>query len=199
MSRGMSEIWKQFRRGGQAKAPPVAPAIRYTVHIDDNFHYMDEEQRVAAGAHDDLDSAVSACKRIVDRSLLHEYRPGMTADQLYGQYTSFGDDPFIRPAPPGTVLFSAWTYARQRCDEICSAGAAASAPLGGDICTAGAGRCMVASASCARAPGCATGGCVPCGPTLLTKSREGVVLGQMTRYHVPEPGSPLMDTLVFGF
>jgi hypothetical protein len=44
----------------------------------------------------------------------------MTAADLHDTYTSFGDDPFIRPAPDGEK-FSAWDYAKQRCDELCAA------------------------------------------------------------------------------
>ena len=47
--------------------------------------------------------------------------PNIAAD-LYYSYTSFGEDPFIRPSPRGE-RFSAWEYARQRCDEICANGA----------------------------------------------------------------------------
>jgi hypothetical protein len=32
---------------------------------------------------------------VVDLSLDHLYRPGMTAEALYSDYSSFGDDPFV--------------------------------------------------------------------------------------------------------
>ena len=48
-----------------------------------------------------------------------EHRPGMTAEQLYDRYTDFGRDPFLRSDDPKAPTFSAWTYAKQRCQETC--------------------------------------------------------------------------------
>ena len=56
--------------------------------------------------------------KIVDGELLHVYKKGVSAAELYNSYTSFGEDPFIRPSPRSR-RFSAWEYARQRCEEIC--------------------------------------------------------------------------------
>jgi hypothetical protein len=44
----------------------------------------------------------------------------MTSEELFKLYRSFGEDPFIR-ADPGAFdpPFSAWEFARQRCEEIC--------------------------------------------------------------------------------
>lgn len=94
---------------------------RYKIVIADNFHYMDESEYTDGGVFETYDDAVVACRELVDRSLAHEYKPEMTADELFKTYTSFGDDPFIVPlddAPAGE-RFSAWTYAGQRCREIC--------------------------------------------------------------------------------
>ena len=41
------------------------------------------------------DEAVAACRHLVEQSLAEHYKLGMTAGQLYAQYTSFGDDPFV--------------------------------------------------------------------------------------------------------
>ena len=58
-------------------------------------------------------------EQVVDTFLLGAYRPGMTAFQLFQHYTMFGEDPFISaPGLPGNV-FSAWDYARQRCEALC--------------------------------------------------------------------------------
>jgi hypothetical protein len=100
--------------------------MKYTVLCDDNFHYMDEGERSAHGQYDSAEAAIAAAKAIVDRSLLFIYRPGMTADVLYDHYTDFGDDPFIRSDDP-TCVFSAWTYAQERCPEICRAASAGGA------------------------------------------------------------------------
>jgi len=88
--------------------------MKYEVFVDDNFHYMDEDERYKLGEFDTEEEAVAACKEIVDKFLLFNYKPGMTAEELYSHYTDFGEDPFVRPGS-----FSAWTYAKERCPEIC--------------------------------------------------------------------------------
>jgi hypothetical protein len=43
----------------------------------------------------------------------------MTAEALFTSYSLFGEDPFIVPDdadPP----FSAWTYAKARCQHLCA-------------------------------------------------------------------------------
>ena len=85
----------------------------FTVFVDDNFHFHDESERYA---HDDFESyeeAVTTCKLIVDRDLKNMYSEDKSAASLYDEYTSFGDDPFVRPVPQGE-RFSAWGYAKQR-------------------------------------------------------------------------------------
>jgi|SRR5579871_2076171 len=95
---------------------------KYRVLVADNFHYTDAEDCDEKGLFDTPEEAISACRRLVDLSLAQHYKPGMTADALYDYYTSFGDDPFIRVAAVSDkpVDFSAWTYARERCNAICA-------------------------------------------------------------------------------
>lgn len=90
---------------------------RYLVMVDDNFHYMDESERHTHAAYDTCEAAVAACRRIVDEFLARSHRSGMTAGELYDQYSSFGEDPFIAGDAGGK--FSAHDYAKQRCAEIC--------------------------------------------------------------------------------
>ena len=92
--------------------------IWFEVFVDDNFHYQDESDRYKQGDYDTHEEAVKVCKEIVDGELLHLYEKGASATDLYFSYTSFGEDPFIRPSPGGQ-RFSAWEYARQRCEGIC--------------------------------------------------------------------------------
>jgi hypothetical protein len=85
----------------------------YTVIIDDNFHYMDEEERRELGTFATLEEALAACRALVDRCLVESYEPGMTAEELYQLYVSFGDDPFILGGEAdGERSFSAWDYAK---------------------------------------------------------------------------------------
>ena len=91
----------------------------FTVVIADNFHYMDEGEYVVHGSYETLEAAIDAAKGIVDSCLAAAHKPGMTSADLYRQYVSFGDDPFIRGATE-RVPFSASTYAEARCAEICA-------------------------------------------------------------------------------
>jgi hypothetical protein len=93
--------------------------LRYRVLVDDNFHYMDESKRYELGSYATLEAAIQAAEAVVDRYLASEYQVGMTASQLYKQYQTFGDDPFIVGPEQSEISFSAWEYARKRCDELC--------------------------------------------------------------------------------
>lgn len=73
---------------------------QYKVMVDDNFHYMEEDERSEYGTFSTAEEAIAACRKVVDESLKGSHKAGMTAAQLYDQYTSFGDEPFII-APPG--------------------------------------------------------------------------------------------------
>jgi hypothetical protein len=93
--------------------------MNYRVLVDDNFHFMDESERYELGSYSSLEAALQAAKAIVDSFLASEYKPGMTARQLYEHYLAFGEDTFIIAPDQSTVTFSAWEYAHQRCEELC--------------------------------------------------------------------------------
>ncbi|HEX2748332.1 MAG TPA: hypothetical protein VHM91_10070 [Verrucomicrobiales bacterium] len=57
--------------------------------MDDNFHYMDEESRMARGKYATLEEAVTVCMRIT-RESVEEEGPG---------YFQFGVDPWVSPKP----------------------------------------------------------------------------------------------------
>jgi hypothetical protein len=92
---------------------------RYTVLVDDNFHYQDEDERCELGRFETAAEAVAACQGRVDKSLrwLHAQRPGSSPAELYDYYLSFGDEPFI-VAEGDRVDFSAWTYAKERSEVV---------------------------------------------------------------------------------
>jgi len=92
----------------------------YIVKVDDNYHHGDESERYTHGRFADAEGALAACRMIVDRCLAEELKPGISAAELYSQYTSFGDDPFVVCVDAAQVRFSAWDYAKLRCDELCS-------------------------------------------------------------------------------
>ena len=95
----------------------------YKVMVDDNFHYMEEDERWEYGTFASAEEALDACRRLVDEALMAEYRDGATAEQLFVRYTSFGDDPFIVALDDADkVDFSASAYAEQRAMELTMAG-----------------------------------------------------------------------------
>ena len=92
----------------------------YRVLINDNAHYMDDNERSDHGIFADADRAIAACKEIVNEELSTMWKPGMTAKELYRLYIAFGPDPFAVPLNPKDpdVEFSAWTYAEKRCKDL---------------------------------------------------------------------------------
>ena len=92
----------------------------YKVMIDDNFAYMDEDERSEHGTFSTAEEAVAACRRLVDQWLIKNYKLGTTAAELYEHYTSFGEDSFvIAPLGATKITFSAWEYARERATALC--------------------------------------------------------------------------------
>ena len=95
--------------------------MRYKVVVNDNFHYMDESEQYTHGEFESAALALEASKALVDADLNSLYRSGMTADELYSHYTSFGSDPYI-VSEDRSCQFSAWNYAKERCQQICKGG-----------------------------------------------------------------------------
>ena len=96
--------------------------MSFKVVVADNFHYMDEGESHEHGTFGTLELAIESAKGIVEQYLASAYKPRMSAEALYDSYTSFGEDAHI-VAPGSTgVLFSAWSYAKERCRVICSSG-----------------------------------------------------------------------------
>jgi hypothetical protein len=108
-----------------APEPPAEAEPRpgpYTVWVYDNYHYMDQDDGpYRFGEFDTCRAAVAACKRMVEDFLLVNHKPGMSAEDLWGIYTAFGDDPGIL-SPGDNCRFSAWDFAKQRCEELCRQG-----------------------------------------------------------------------------
>ena len=91
-------------------------AKRYTVFVDDNYHYMDESERYKLGEFDDCASAVAACKRIVDE-FLETCDSSQSPDEILKTYIMFGEDPWVKSDDP-ECRFSARDYARERSIEL---------------------------------------------------------------------------------
>ena len=95
--------------------------MKYTIHVDDNFHYMDEDERYTLGEFDTAEAAIAAARDIVDQYLQSAYKPGISARELYDSYVTFGEDPWIS-TDDGDCKFSAWDYAKQRAVQMCGGG-----------------------------------------------------------------------------
>ena len=94
---------------------------RFTVFVEDNFHRMAESERNKLGEFETYETAVAACKEVVDEFLRLNHKPGVTAAALCEAYRTFGDNPFILPLE-GHRQFLAINYAEHRSEEICRLG-----------------------------------------------------------------------------
>lgn len=105
----------------RAKAGEALRSVIHEVFVDDNFHYMDERERYLYGSYATAAEAIAVCQDLVDQWLSAHYKPGMAPSELYGLYTCFGADPFVRAPEAGVSSpFSAWDYARQRTEHVCN-------------------------------------------------------------------------------
>jgi len=95
------------------------PAGPFKVMVANHFHYMDASAAYEYGTYATLAEAITAAQQIVDGFLSSVWQPGMTAHELYCQYTAFGDDPYILGAQEPPLPFSAQDYTRVRCRELC--------------------------------------------------------------------------------
>jgi hypothetical protein len=86
----------------------------FDVYIDDNFHYMDESERVHRGSFETYEEALAAARRIVEESVRENWAAGRSGEEIYRRYQMFGDDPFIIPGRG----FSAWSYAREFAERL---------------------------------------------------------------------------------
>ena len=93
----------------------------YVIFVDSHAHYMDEAARYKLGEFEEYETAVATAQKIVDEFLLANHKPGMTAESLFELYSLFGEDPFIVPDDDESS-FSAWAYAKMRCQVLCSTG-----------------------------------------------------------------------------
>jgi hypothetical protein len=98
--------------------PTHSQTAPYTVCVDDNYHHGEESYRYKAGTYTDCESAIAACRKIVDEFLAA--RGDDQKQDLFDSYRQFGEDPFIVTSDKNCV-FSAWNYARQRCQELADA------------------------------------------------------------------------------
>ena len=97
-----------FRRTSRRKNKP-----KHKVWIDDNFHFMDEDERVFHGEFSTPTQAIVACQKIVDANIESITENLTDPDKAYESYVCFGDDPWIEG-----VEFSASEYAKIKIREF---------------------------------------------------------------------------------
>lgn len=95
----------------------------YQVQVDDNFHFMREDERWVLGNFATFEEALAAAKQLV-----MEFFKGAdakkSAEDLYDGFIAVGDDPFIVPyggAPQPEEHFSAWDYAKHYSEQVAKA------------------------------------------------------------------------------
>ncbi len=88
---------------------------RYTVMVDDNFHYMDEEHRYKYGEFSTYEEAVAACKKVVDEELRDLLKQGVKLEELSATWSLYGSDPYILG---GSSRFSARDYVTEKTQEL---------------------------------------------------------------------------------
>lgn len=91
----------------------MSKEAKFVVLVDSNFHFMNEDERYEAGSFSTVEEAFAKCRRIVDEELEHFLKFGTPPDDLYEQWTIFGDDPFVQGAG-----FNAREYAEKQCELL---------------------------------------------------------------------------------
>ena len=97
--------------------------MSYHVLVGDTFCSTDQRHRYIKGEYETYGEALEVCREIVDRFLRHECASGVPASAVYFRYMIFGKEPSIveySASPDSSPGFSAWDYAKARCEELCS-------------------------------------------------------------------------------
>jgi hypothetical protein len=89
----------------------------YTVIVNDNAHYQDENYSYKKGTYATLAEAILACQRLVDDYFASIDKKDLSAEELFQKYMVFGEDPYI-VSSVASNHFSAWDYAKQRAREL---------------------------------------------------------------------------------
>jgi hypothetical protein len=69
-----------------------------------------------------LEDAIAASKKEIDESLMREFKAGMSASQLFGNFQAYGDMPCIFRTDDKTLSnlgFNALVYAKEASAKLC--------------------------------------------------------------------------------
>lgn len=91
---------------------------KYKVKIDDNYHYMDQNEQYVDSVHSSLENAIKRCKEITIRSLKNFYKEGIAPEKMSAQWAMFGVDPFITGAEKSTPFSARNFVTREICQKI---------------------------------------------------------------------------------
>jgi hypothetical protein len=97
--------------------------MSYHVLVGDTFCSTAQSHRYTKGEYETYGEALAVCREIVDRFLRHECASGVPASTAYFRYMMFGKEPSTvedSESPDTSPGFSAWDYAKARCEEPCS-------------------------------------------------------------------------------
>ena len=93
---------------------------KFHLRIYENSHYMDESEAYNHGQYNSYEDAIIGAQKIVDEFFEHNWRPGVTPDDLMVLFCLYGEDPIILPNEHGKhEPFSARTYAEISAVNIC--------------------------------------------------------------------------------
>jgi hypothetical protein len=88
--------------------------MKFYLRIYDNFNYMEESEAYNHGQYETYADAMVGAKAIVEEFFVDNWKSGMTAENLFGQYCMYGEDPIILPNEHGEhPRFSARRYAEE--------------------------------------------------------------------------------------
>ena len=92
--------------------------VFYKVIVDENFHFMDEDESCTAAEYTSAEEAGVHCKKIIDDYLDRVHKSGMSANDLWRSWSGFGESPRIS----GPAEFSVVEYTKQPCEVLCAGG-----------------------------------------------------------------------------
>ena len=85
----------------------------FSVDAYDNFKFPHEYDWLHIGGYDDLSSAITVCKLVIDEFYIKNIESNDNADSLFNKYLIYGEVPCIT-GDTDDVRFTAQDYAMQR-------------------------------------------------------------------------------------
>lgn len=92
----------------------------FIVKSSDNSTYDTEESDYVYGAFETYEQAYAKCEEIIEDFLTSNKTEGMSAEELYHHYVSFGEEPYIKTIDGSECLpFPSIKYAKDQSVLIC--------------------------------------------------------------------------------